>query len=43
MKIKRFSGGFFFDASSNHLKDLFKIQQEEVVTFEPALVVIPFD
>lgn len=43
MQIQRFSGGFFFDDSSNRLKELFKVNQTEVVRFEPEFVAIPFD
>ncbi|WP_303754163.1 electron transport complex subunit RsxC [Enterococcus sp. S86.2] len=43
MKIKQFSGGFFFDASTNKLKELFQVKQNNVAYFEPEKVVIPFD
>lgn len=43
MKINHFSGGFFFDSSTNKLKELFKVHQKDIAYFEPQKVVIPFD
>lgn len=43
MKIHDFSGGFFFEPSTKQLKKLFAVENENVFTFTPKTVTIPFD